>query len=185
MRNKFLSERTPSAHDLAIRRRQQRTRLITPVTPDQTLRGLDPSWSSVPSVPSSSSTSALTSPGKPKVVGPILILLLLLLSYISSSAVILAKVMSWTYLESFNFCFLSILTVGLGPAGGSHTNSLGCIIYIFTGLILLSTVAHVFYSEVLVKIQLYGGQLTNQTDKTEGLGSLGRMMDRKRSNVFS
>ena len=114
-----------------------------------------------------------------------MILLLLLLSYISSSAVILAKLMSWTYLESFHFCFMSILTVGLGGAGGTETNSLGCIIYIFIGLILLSTAAHIFYSEVIAKIHLYGGQLTNQADKTEGLGNPGRMMDRKRSNVFS
>ena len=163
---------------------------LTPVTPDQTLRGLEPSWSSIPNTSTTSSTTGLQSHSKPRVVGPILILVLLLLSYICSSAVILAKLMSWTYLQSFNFCFLSILTVGLGPAGGlggsqSHTNSLGCIIYIFTGLILLSTAGHVFYSEVLVKIQLYGGRLTNPSDKTEGLGSLGRMMDRKRSNVFS
>ena len=162
---------------------------LTPVTPDQTMRGLEPSWSSVPNTSTTSSTTTgLQAPSKPRVVGPILILVMLLLSYICSSAVILAKLMSWTYLQSFNFCFLSILTVGLGPAGslgGSHTNSLGCIIYIFTGLILLSTAGHVFYSEVLVKIQLYGGRLTNPADKTEGLGSLGRLMDRKRSNVFS
>ena len=151
---------------------------LTPVTPNQTLRGLDPTWSTLPSTSTTSTTSQ--SPSKRNVVAPIMILLLLLLGYISSSAVILAKLMSWTYLESFHFCFMAILTVGLGGAGGAETNSLGCIIYIFIGLILLSTTAHIFYSEVIVKIPL-----TSQADKTEGLGSLGRMMDRKRSNVFS
>ena len=155
---------------------------LTPVTPDQTLRGLEPTWSSLPTT---STSFPSQSPNKANVVAPIVILLLLLLSYISSGAVILAKLMSWTYLESFHFCFMAILTVGLGGAGGSETNSLGCIIYIFIGLILLSTAAHIFYSEVIAKIHLYGGQLTSQADKTEGLGSLGRMMDRKRSNVFS
>ena len=151
---------------------------LTPVTPDQTLRGLDPSWSSL----AATSTSGLASqsPGKPRVVAPILILLVLLLSYISSSAVILAKLMGWTYLQSFNFCFMSILTVDLGPAGGSETNSLGCIIYIFIGLILLSTAAHIFISEVLVKLQL-----TNLSDKRSELGSVEGVMERKRSNVFS
>ena len=128
-----------------------------------------------------SSTAALQPSGKPRVVAPVIILLVLLLSYISSSAVILARLMGWTILQSFYFCFLSILTVGLGPAGDSQTNSLACSIYIFTGLILLSTAGQIFYSEVLTKIRQYGGG--ENSDKTEGeLGSLARLMDRKRSS---
>ena len=87
---------------------------LTPVTPEQTLRGLEPSWSSVTSrvtstTSTTSSTAALQPPGKPRVVAPVIILLVLLLSYISSSAVILARLMGWTILQSFYFCFLSIL----------------------------------------------------------------------------
>ena len=45
-----------------------------------------------------------------------LVAALLLLSYVCTSAALLAKINSWAFVESFHFCFMSLLTVRRDPA---------------------------------------------------------------------
>ena len=40
---------------------------------------------------------------------------LLLLSYVCTSAALLAKINSWAFVETFHFCFMSLLTVRHDP----------------------------------------------------------------------
>ena len=97
---------------------------------------------------------------------------MLVLSYISSSAALLAKLHSWTFVESFHFCFMSIFTVSTGAARLDQSNVAACVIYIFFGLILVSTCGHILYYEVILKISVYK-QLTSSRhgDKSGKLGN--------------
>ena len=73
---------------------------------------------------------------------------------------------------------MSIFTVSLGTAG-SEANAVGCVIYIFLGLVLLSTCGHIFYSEVILKIHLYN-RLRGGLEKVGEVVSGGEMMERTR-----
>ena len=53
---------------------------------------------------------------RPPLAAPVLVAALLLLSYICTSAALLAKINSWAFVESFHFCFMSLLTVRRDPA---------------------------------------------------------------------
>ena len=119
----------------------------------------------------------------PHVVGPILICIFLMLSYISCSAVLMSKIQSWTFLDAFYFCFMSIFTVGFGGLQLNQSNLAACVIYIFIGLILMSTCGHIFYEEVIVKLNLYS--LARQAAKPRHLGSKENLADRKADNVLS
>ena len=133
--------------------------IMTPVTPDQSIRGLEPTWSVVPAPPLRQQphmrNAIEVSKERPHVAGPILICIFLMLSYISCSAAIMMKIQSWTFFDSFYFCFMSIFTVGFGGLEMRQSNLMACVIYIFIGLILVSTCGHIFYQEVLVKYNSY------------------------------
>ena len=129
--------------------------IMTPVTPDQSIRGLEPTWSIVtapPVVPQNPTIAQESLNRRPNVVGPILICIFLMLSYISCSAVLMAMLQSWSLLDTFYFCFMSIFTVGLGDLQFSHSNLTAVVIYIFIGLILVSTCGHIFYEEVFLRL---------------------------------
>ena len=53
---------------------------------------------------------------RPPLAAPVLVSALLLLSYVCTSAALLAKINSWAFVESFHFCFMSLLTVRRDPA---------------------------------------------------------------------
>ena len=128
-------------------------------------------------------TTTTISNTSPHVVGPILICIFLMLSYISCSAVLMSKIQSWTFLDAFYFCFMSIFTVGFGGLQLNQSNLAACVIYIFIGLILMSTCGHIFYEEVIVKLNLYS--LARQAAKPRHLGSKENLADRKADNVLS
>ena len=52
---------------------------------------------------------------RPPLAAPVLVAALLLLSYVCTSAALLAKINSWAFVESFHFCFMSLLTVRRDP----------------------------------------------------------------------
>ena len=159
---------------------------MTPVTPDQSIRGLEPTWSIVPAPPLGPSNMRCVqgSPEeRPNVAGPILICIFLMLSYISCSAVLMSKIQSWTFLDAFYFCFMSIFTVGFGGLQLNQSNLAACVIYIFIGLILVSTCGHIFYEEVIVKLNAYS--LSREAAKPRQGGSQENLADRKTDNVRS
>ena len=132
---------------------------MTPVTPDQSIRGLEPTWSIVPAPIAGKQQNRPCGRGaseeRPQVAGPILICIFVILSYISCSAFLMSKIQSWTFLDAFYFCFMSIFTVGFGGVHLQKSNLTACVIYIFIGLILVSTCGHIFFEEVLVKLKSY------------------------------
>ena len=116
--------------------------------------------------------------------GPLVISVLLLLSYISTGAGLLSKLHSWTFLQSFHFCFMTILTVGSSVARLGEASVLGVSLYILLGLVLVSTLGHVIHSQVIVRLAAHkhaSGLGQQQQDKPDKLGR----DDRKRGNVFS
>ena len=123
----------------------------------------------------------------PSVAGPLLISVLLLLSYISTGAAVLSKLHSWTFLQSFHFCFMTILTVDSGVARLGEASVLGVSLYILLGLVLVSTLGHVIHSQVIVRLAAHkhATGLTHQQDKPGKLGRRENRGDRKRGNVFS
>jgi hypothetical protein len=135
---------------------------MTPVTPDQSIRGLEPTWSIVPAPPLGPSNMRCVqgSPEeRPNVAGPILICIFLMLSYISC------------------------ITVGFGGLQLNQSNLAACVIYIFIGLILVSTCGHIFYEEVIVKLNAYS--LAREAAKPRQGGSQENLADRKTDNVRS
>jgi len=182
----YATERGNVIHQGNVRLNEEKI-IMTPVTPDQSIRGLEPTWSIVPAPPVGPSSNIRCVQGspvdRPNVVGPILICIFLMLSYISCSAVLMSKIQSWTFLDSFYFCFMSIFTVGFGGLQLSQSNLAACVIYIFIGLILVSTCGHIFYEEVIVKLNLYS--LAIQASKPRHLGSQENLADRKADNVLS
>ena len=84
---------------------------------------------------------------------PTLICVFLLLGYISCSAVLVARIQAWSFANAFYFCFMTLLTVGQGNLSPNQTSLLVCTLYVFIGLILVSTCWHIFQEEVLLKLQ--------------------------------
>merc|ERR1719237_978131 len=107
----------------------------------------DPDWSVIVGSPRPQSKE------RPAVVGPCLICVFLLLSYISCSAVLVARIQSWSFFDAFYFCFMTLFTVGLGGLSPNQASLTICVLYIFIGLILVSTCWHIFHEEVLLKLQ--------------------------------
>ena len=181
----YATERGNVIHQGNVRVNEEKI-IMTPVTPDQSIRGLEPTWSIVPAPPIGPSNMRCVQGApvdSPHVVGPILICIFLMLSYISCSAVLMSKIQSWTFLDAFYFCFMSIFTVGFGGLQLNQSNLAACVIYIFIGLILMSTCGHIFYEEVIVKLNLYS--LARQAAKPRHLGSKENLADRKADNVLS
>jgi len=154
----YTTERSNVIHQGTVRVNEEKI-IMTPVTPDQSIRGLEPTWSVVPAPPlrhqPNMRNAQRASEERPHVAGPILICIFLMLSYISCSAALMSKIQSWTFFDSFYFCFMSIFTVGFGGQELKQSNLMACVIYIFIGLILVSTCSHIFYQEVLVKYNSY------------------------------
>ena len=90
---------------------------------------------------------------RPSVAAPTLICVFLLLGYISCSAVLVARIQAWSFFNAFYFCFMTLLTVGQGNLSPNQTSLLVCTLYVFIGLILVSTCWHIFNEEVLLKLQ--------------------------------
>ena len=119
--------------------------------------------------------------------GPVLVSVLLLLSYISTGAAVLSKLHSWSFIQSFHFCFMTIMTVGSGAGRLGEASVLGASLYILLGLVLVSTLGHVIHSQVIVRLSASPHATLSHQDKA-GPSKLGRResrADRKRSNVFS
>lgn len=107
----------------------------------------DPNWSAVVGSPRPQTKE------RPAVAGPCLICIFLLLSYISCSAVLVARIQSWSFFDAFYFCFMTLFTVGLGGLSPNQASLTICVLYIFIGLILVSTCWHIFHQEVVLKLQ--------------------------------
>ena len=90
---------------------------------------------------------------RPSVAAPTLICVFLLLGYISCSAVLVARIQAWSFANAFYFCFMTLLTVGQGNLSPNQASLLVCTLYVFIGLILVSTCWHIFQEEVLLKLQ--------------------------------
>ena len=124
---------------------------MTPVTPDRTTVNQR-------RLTDSSVLRAVGSPrppplSRPSVAAPTLICVFLLLGYISCSAVLVARIQAWSFANAFYFCFMTLLTVGQGNLSPNQTSLLVCTLYVFIGLILVSTCWHIFQEEVLLKLQ--------------------------------
>lgn len=143
---------------------------MTPGTPEHGLRprAPDPSWSMVVGAPRPDPLL------RPSVVGPSLICVFLLLGYISCSAVIVARVQAWSFFQAFYFCFMSLLTVGLGNLSPNQASLIICVLYIFIGLVLVSTCWHIFQEEVLLKLKLHEEARREQRAAAEREGERGR-----------
>ena len=122
---------------------------MTPVTPERTTVNQR-------RLTDSSMIQAVVSPRprpRPSVAAPTLICVFLLLGYISCSAVLVARIQAWSFANAFYFCFMTLLTVGQGNLSPNQTSLLVCTLYLFIGLILVSTCWHIFQEEVLLKLQ--------------------------------
>ena len=118
--------------------------------------------------------------------GPVLVSVLLLLSYISTGAAVLSKLHSWSFIQSFHFCFMTIMTVGSGAGRLGEASVLGASLYILLGLVLVSTLGHVVHSQVIVRLKApKHATLANESEKAGKLGRPGSRGDTKRGNVFS
>ena len=85
---------------------------------------------------------------------------------------------------------MSLLTVSTGSARLDTSNVIPCSIFIFVGLVLISTSGHIIYNEVVVKMKqgkgaVYGPGQTNHSEKSQLGTSQDNLTDRKRNNVFS
>ena len=86
---------------------------------------------------------------------------------------------------------MSIFTVSTGAARLDQSNVAACVIYIFVGLILISTCGHILYYDVILKLSTHNNLTTNHP--AENSGKVGNprsqtsvgQADRKRNNVFS
>lgn len=178
-------------HQSSVSGEQERI-IMTQVTPDQSIRGIDSSWSSVNTPGPASSQYSSISSSKSNIVCPLVSILLLFLSYITTSAAILSKLHSWSFLESFHFCFMSLLSVGTGSARLEQSNVILCSVFIIIGHIFIFTSAHILYSEVRRKQskqyhhQRHRPEQTNHSTEKSKLGSSREnLTDGKRNNVFS
>ena len=118
--------------------------------------------------------------------GPVLVSVLLLFSYVSTGAALLSKLHGWTFIQSFHFCFMTILTVGSGAARLGEASVVGAGLYILLGLVLVSTLGHVIHAQVITRIAAHKQAMAaSQPEKAGKLGRRENRGDRKRSNVFS
>ena len=130
----------------------------------------------------------ISGPRPPSVAGPVLVSVLLLLSYISTGAAVLSKLHSWSFIQSFHFCFMTIMTVGSGAGRLGEASVPGASLYILLGLVLVSTLGHVIHSQVIVRLSSGHSPLATLSQQEKAGSKLGRResrADRKRSNVFS
>ena len=149
--------------------------VMTPLTPDESIRGVEPTWTVVPSnrdssqLPSSSGPASLA---RPNVAGPIFFCIFLMTSYILCSAVVMAKIQGWTYFQSFYFCFMSLTTIGFGGLRPSQPNLTVCILFILLGVILAATCLHILLEEVVFKLRQFkvSRMAMRRTAEPEGLG---------------
>ena len=73
--------------------------------------------------------------------------------------------------------------MGFGGLQLNQSNLVACVIYIFIGLILVSTCGHMFYEVVIVKLNAYS--LARESAKPRQGGSKENLADRKTDNVHS
>jgi hypothetical protein len=133
--------------------------VLTPGTPEPGRRpaAADPSWSVVVGGPRPAGPAH-----RPGVLGPSLVCVFLLLGYVSCSAVLVSRIQAWSFFDAFYFCFLALLTVGPGNLSPSQASLPVCVLYIFIGLILVSTCWHIFHEEVVLKLRQGGAEGTQR-----------------------
>ena len=94
-----------------LRGRKEKT-VTRPVTQENMTLPNDPP----PDPPCSMAVGSPRPRPRPSVAAPTLICVFLLLSYISCSAVLVARIQAWSFANAFYFCFMTLLTVGQGAA---------------------------------------------------------------------
>ena len=74
----------------------------------------------------------------------------------------MAALHNWSFFQSFYFCFSLLLTLGPGSLSPNEASLSLCVLYIFLGLILVSTCYHILKDEVVTKLE---------TDRDTGRGN--------------
>ncbi|TRY70031.1 hypothetical protein TCAL_15016 [Tigriopus californicus] len=92
---------------------------------------------------------------RPNIALPIFGCVGLLVIYVACGAAVMADTQNWRYGEGIYFCFVSLFTVGFGGLRPDDPNLWYCVLYIFFGLALISTCAHIVKQQVFDELRRY------------------------------
>lgn len=92
---------------------------------------------------------------RPNIAVPVFGCVGLLVIYVACGAAVMADTQNWRYGEGIYFCFVSLFTVGFGGLRPDDPNLWYCVLYIFFGLALISTCAHIVKQQVFDELRRY------------------------------
>lgn len=116
---------------------------------------------------------------------PIWLAAIVLVTYISGGALIFNFIEKWTLLDSWYFCFLSLVTIGFGGFTPGRMESISMIAtsaYILIGMALLSMCFNLIQTDVIVFFRnLY---IWSEREDTSNLLSLSRIPSSWQPDIF-
>lgn len=116
---------------------------------------------------------------------PVWLAAIVLVIYISGGALIFNFIEKWTFLDSWYFCFLSLVTIGFGGFTPGRMESISMIAtsaYILVGMALLSMCFNLIQADVIMFFRnLY---IWSEREDSSNLLSLSQMTTSWHQNIF-